>query len=215
MAASQLQVYNDALGHLEERKLASLTENREPRRLLDDEWGPAVATLLEEGYWKHALRTVKAEPDSAQAPNFGRSYSYTKPVDWVRTYQLSPDDRFLVLDRNFIDGNGVWVSDLPYFYVRYISNDANFGWNLSLWRPAFTNYLGAYLAWKITPRIKQAADKLDQMEKKMHKLKRHAIAIDAMDAPVGHPPYGTWITSRTPRGSIYPGAGGGSDAFYD
>jgi hypothetical protein len=38
MSASKLKLYNDALGILGERRLASLTENREPRRVLDEVW---------------------------------------------------------------------------------------------------------------------------------------------------------------------------------
>ena len=36
MANDQLSLYNNALTVLGERKIASLTENREPRRVLDD-----------------------------------------------------------------------------------------------------------------------------------------------------------------------------------
>ncbi len=213
MAASQLSIYNKALRFLEERPLLSLTESREPRRLLDNEWSDAVATVLQSGFWKPALRMVMATPDAAAVPNFGRKYSYAKPADWIRTYQVSPDDRFIQLDREYIDGNGTWFSDLPYFYVRYVSNDPNFGMNMSLWGPAFSEYLGCYLAWAICPRIKQATDKLNDIEKRLKRLKEQAVAIDAMDAPPGKIPFNTWVTSRTPRGSIYP-LGGGWDDYY-
>lgn len=212
MGASQLGIYNKALRWLEERPLASLTENREPRRLLDMEWSDGVATVMQSGYWKHAMRMVMANPDAASVPNFGRTYSYTKPIDWVRTYQISPDDRFVSLDRYYIDGNGSWFSDLPYFYVRYVSNDPNFGMNMSLWPPAFVEYLGCYLAWTICPRVKQAMDKLDDLDKRLKRLETRAVSIDAMDAPPGMPPAGTWVTSRIPRGSITPlGISSGGD----
>ena len=35
MAASKLSIYNQALGHLGERRLATLSEPREPRRVLE------------------------------------------------------------------------------------------------------------------------------------------------------------------------------------
>jgi hypothetical protein len=37
-SVSQLFIYNEALGHLGERRLANLSENREPRRVLDSYW---------------------------------------------------------------------------------------------------------------------------------------------------------------------------------
>jgi len=208
MAASQLGVYNKALRWLEERPLGSLTEKREPRYLLDAEWSDAIATVLQSGFWKFGLRMVMANPDTTSVPNFGRKYSYTKPGDWVRTYQLSQDDRFILLDREYIDGNGTWFSDLPYFYVRYVSNDPNFGMNMGLWGQAFVEYLGCYLAWTICPRIKQALDKKQDLEKSLTRAKAHALAIDAMDAPVGKIPVGVWVQSRIPRGSVYPWGGG-------
>ncbi len=208
MSASVLGTYNKALRHLEERPLLSLTEKREPRYLLDAEWSDAVATVLQSGYWKFGMRMVLANPDTTSSLNFGRKYSYLKPSDWVRTYQVSPDDRFYRLDREYIDGNGSWFSDLPYFYVRYVSNDPNFGMNMSLWGQAFTEYLGGYLAWCICPRIKQALDKKQDIEKTLKRLKAEAMAIDAMDAPPGKIPWGSWVTSRTPRGSVYPLNGG-------
>lgn len=208
MAASRLGIYNKALRHLEERPLANLTENREPRRLLDVEYDDALATVLQSGYWKHALRTVLANPDVNNVPNFGRQYSYAKPSDWVRTYQLSADDRFYALDRNFVDGNGTWFTDLPTFYVRYISNDPNFGLNMSMWGAAFAEYFGCYLAWTVCPRIKQAIDKKNDLEKTLKQAKRHAIGLDAMDGAAGRLVHDTWVTARTPRGSVLPYGGG-------
>lgn len=202
MGTSVLGIYNKALKHVEERQLLNLSENREPRRLLDAEYTDGVATCLQSGYWKHALRMVMANPDSAAVPNFGRKYSYQKPDDWVRTYQISPDDRFIQLDRYFIDGNNTWFSDLPYFYVRYVSSDPNFGTNLALWPPAFVEYVGCYLAYQICPRIKQAIDKKMDIAKDLKMLKAQAMAIDAMDAPPGSTPRGTWTTSRTPLGAL-------------
>ena len=43
---TQLFIYNEALGHLGERVLASLTEGREPRRVLDSYWSDVVAYAL-------------------------------------------------------------------------------------------------------------------------------------------------------------------------
>ena len=208
MGESVLGLYNTALRWLEERKLATLTEKREPRYYLDDEWERAVNFCLQTGYWKFALRMVMATPDTTAVPNFGRTYSYQKPSDWIRTYQVSPDDRFIRKDRRFLDQNNVWYSDLPYFYVRYLSKDPDFGWNMSLWTPAFAEYLGGYLALMVAPRIKQASDKTAEIEKRLKKQKAEALALDAMDAPPGEIERGTWVQSRTPRGSVTMGSGG-------
>lgn len=208
MAASQIGVFNKALRWLEERPVSqgeSISPGtREPVRLLNIEWTDAIQRCLYEGFWKFALRTDKVLPDTAQKPNFGRKYSFTKPADWVRTYQISQDDRFFLLDREFIDENNVWLSDLPYLFIRYVSNDPNRGLNMGLWTPGFTEYLAVYLAYVCCPRIKQALDKKTDLLKEMKRIRIEALATDAMDAPPGKIPPNTWVTSRTPRGSVYP-----------
>lgn len=215
MASSQLSIYNKALRWLEERPIttaeaaAALTSgSREPVRLLNAEWTDAVQFCLYQGFWKFSLRTVMANPDVAQAPTFGRKYSYSKPSDWVRTYQFSPDDRFLLLDRDYIDENNAWFTDLPFFYVRYVSNDVNRGLDMSLWTPGFVEYLSAYLASLCAPRIMQDDKKVSAVEMKVKKKKSEALATDAMDAPPGKIPPGSWVQSRTPRGSVYSLSGG-------
>ena len=44
--ATRLQLYNRALRIIQERKLSSLTEKREPRFLLDDVWEEGGVRLL-------------------------------------------------------------------------------------------------------------------------------------------------------------------------
>ena len=208
MGASQLSVYSKALRWLEERQCLSLTEPREPVRLLNTEWQDAVNACLYTGFWNFAVREIKAIPDSNQVTNFGYTYSYTKPPDWVRTFQISQDDRFHQMLRRYLDQNNVWFSDLPYMYIKYVSNDPDFGWNMAYWTPGFTEYLAGYLASLLAPRIKQDSAKIDAVEKRLKRTRAEALSTDAMDLPVGHIPYGTWVTSRMPRGSIYPFGGG-------
>lgn len=212
MGASQLQVYNKALRWLEERPVASLTEQREPVRLLNAEWTDAVNFCLFQGYWNFATRWVLGNPES-QPPAFGYSFAYLKPPDWVRTYQISDNEGFDPLLRWYLDQNNFWYANTSQLYVKYISNDPNFGWNLGLWTPGFVEYLGGYLALMCAPRIKQASEKVDMIEKRLKKLKAIAITTDAMDQPPASTPHGTWVMSRAPRGSILPIADGYGD--YD
>ena len=55
----KLSIYNGALNILGERKLASETENREPRYQLDDIWdNDMVDRCLQMGQWNFAARSV-------------------------------------------------------------------------------------------------------------------------------------------------------------
>src|ERR1700724_1414124 len=71
---TQLFIYNEALGHLGERQLASLSEPREPRRVLDSYWSDVVGFCLSQGLWKFAKRTILIDNSSSLTPQFGYNY---------------------------------------------------------------------------------------------------------------------------------------------
>ena len=67
---SQLSIYNGALSILGERKLASLTENREPRYKLDDVWGnDLIRRVLQMGQWNFAKRTIELDASPSVTPS--------------------------------------------------------------------------------------------------------------------------------------------------
>ena len=202
--ATQLSVYNAALRYLGERKLASLSEPREPRRYLDDEYSDAVLFILADGFWKCAIRIDKVDASTTQTPNFGYQYAFPKPDDWVHTYQVADNEAFNPLLRRYGDANNVWFSDISPIYVKYVSKDPNYGLNMAMWTPGMVEYLAVYLAWLVAPRLKQSQDFTDGLEKQVKRKRSNALAKDAMDLPPGQPPYGTWVQSRAPRGSILP-----------
>jgi hypothetical protein len=204
MGASQLGIFNAALRFVEERKLASLTEQREPLRYLLDEWQNAVDWCLYQGYWRFAIREQQVNNDASQSPAFGYEFCFTKPADWIQTYQIADNESFNPLIRNLEDMNNVWYTDISPIYVKYVSSDPNYGWNLGLWTPGFSEFVAAYLAWLIAPRIKQAKDKVDTLEKLVKRKKIEGQSTDAFSLPPGEFPYDTWVTSRAPRGSILP-----------
>jgi hypothetical protein len=210
--ASQLGIYNKALRYLEERKLSSLTENREPRRCLDDEFSDAIIFCLYGGYWNFAIRQDKIFNDTNQKPIFGFEFCFTIPPDYIRNYQVADNEDFNPLIRRMDVNNNVMFTDISPIYMKYVSSDPNYGLNMSLWTPGFVEYLACYLAWLIAPRIKQDANFVDRLEKLLKKTKAMALSTDAMDLPPQETNVGTWVQSRAPRGSIVPGWGfGGFD----
>lgn len=194
---SQLLLYNGALTVLGERKLASLTENREPRHKLDDVWAnDFIDRVLQMGQWKFAKRTVELTASTSITPSFGYQFAFDKPADFVRTMGIASDEYFQQPLTQY-DNEGAWMfADIEVIYYRYVSNDTQFGGDFSLWPPNFTEMAEHYLAYKAGPRIIGIEVDEDALEKGWKKWKTAAKATDAMESPTRFPPKGNWASSR-------------------
>jgi hypothetical protein len=200
MAASKLAIYNNALGHLGSGKLASLTENREPRRVLDDFYANAVAHCLEKGTWEFATRSAQIDASTSVSPEFGFANSFAKPTDWVRTVRVSASETFDPPLLRFREENSYWEADEDPIYVEYVSNSASLGGlDLSRWTQAFEDYVTLNLAVRAYKRVTgsngsaQDFDALTKLEKKA------AGAAKGLNS-AGDPPQaqmgGSWAASR-------------------
>lgn len=192
---SQLNVYNDALRLVGERQLVSLTENREPRRLLDAAWVNAQKYCLEQGQWNFAIRSQRLSYSPSVEPPFGYRYAFNKPDDYVRTVAFCSDEYFTCAILNYTDEAGFWFCDEQDIYLRYVSNDEAFGLDTSLWPETFGKFIAAYLALEIAPRIKNAND-IDVIQRTYRMCKADALTKDAIQEPTKRIPPGEWVSSR-------------------
>lgn len=206
---SKLGLYNKALKHLGERKLASLTENSETRRYLDDEYDEALLFCGRQGLWNFGMRAIQIDASTAVLPQFGYTSAFEKPADVLKVNMVSTSPYFTTALRDYQDQNGWWLANIDPIYVRYVSStlvvDA-----VSM-PPDYTEYVGAYLALQISSRITQkGADEILALEKKVQRYLVRARANDALDQAPGMRPFGTWVTSRSGRGGqkLYPSDGG-------
>jgi hypothetical protein len=202
---SRLSIYNGALRLLGERKLSSLTENREPRRIMDDAWDDGlVRYCLEQGLWNFAMRSSKFDYDPSQSPDFGHQYVFQKPDDWVRTASVCSDEYFTNPVTQYEDERGFWYSSLQTIYVKYVSDSTEYGLDYSLWPETFANYVDHEMADEVCMRITQNRSLADQIGKDCKKARIDARSKDAMNEPAKFPPKGSWSRSRTgSRGLFY------------
>lgn len=195
--SSRLALYNLALLFSGERALASLTENREPRRLLDQVWDTGgVDKCLELGQWKFAMRTKQIDYDPDIEPTFGFQRAFDKPTDWVVTSAVCSDAYFRVPLLGYVDEAGYWYSDLDTIYVRYVSNDPGYGTNMDRWPGSFENLVAAYFSLNIVWKLSNSNDAYTKAEKRYEKLLKIALNKDAMADPAKTMPPGRWSRSR-------------------
>jgi len=194
--ATKLGLYNAALLAVGERKLASLAENREPRRALDDAYTGAIRFCLEQGDWKFAQRTGLLTYEPSVTPAFGHPYAFEKPSDCVRVSKFCQDEYFTTPLLAYVEEAGWWYASVQDIYISFVSDGATFGGDMTLWPETFSTYVSLYLASEVCERLTQNATKGDKLEKDAKKALTSARSKDAMQGPTAFPPRGSWNSAR-------------------
>jgi hypothetical protein len=193
----KLSLYNGALSKMGQPRLSALTDVGKARRELDAVYDKTVKACLEAGQWNFAMRLVKAETSPSVSSNFGYRYVFDKPDDWLRTNALSADEYARIPLIDYEDRTSHWHADVDIIYVRYVSNDADFGLDLGRWPESFTRYVELALACESCEQIVTSESKLEGLEKRRDKAFSKASATDAMNEPaVKFMPPGKLVSSR-------------------
>jgi hypothetical protein len=194
---TKLQVYNDALRLCGESSLASLTEAREPRYLLDEVYANGgIDFCLAQGFWQFAMISVQVDYDTDIEPAFGLQRAFTKPSDWVKTAAVCSDEHFKAPLLEYYDEVGYWYADIDTIYVKYVSNGVDYGYNLADWPQTFADYVSAHFASKIVVKLTGDEDKKESVLKERKRLLLDAKNHDASGNPQQFPAPGNWLRSR-------------------
>lgn len=201
----RLSLYNGALLKCKARRISSLTENCEARRLLDTAWDDgAVQYCLEQGFWNFAMRTVRIDATSDIEPDFGYSYAFDKPSDCIRTYAICYDEYFNSPIYMYSDEADYWFSEMETMYVQYISDGVEYGYNYGAWPQYFKQYVEWYLASLIVGRLTASNTTEGEVERRLRRAFIDARTNDATDQPTQYAPRGKWASARL-RGRYYDG----------
>ena len=200
----KLEIFNGALIRMGERSLSALTENREPARILEHFWGAQnkiVSYCLERGDWNFANRAVELEAELGIEPAWGWTKAYAKPDDFLRLSTLSADERFgdAMTAQQFSDEAGYWWTDVDPLYVRYVSNDADYGFDSGKWTEGFKDFIETRLAFLAMYRITNDKALRDRIENDWKEAMRQAKSLDSMNEGVKFPPQGSWANARQGR----------------
>jgi hypothetical protein len=197
MAASKLKLYNGALREIGERKLSSLTENIESRRVLDTAYdNDFIDFILGEGQWNFALRTGQIDIDASITTSFGYTNAFSKPTDWIRTVAVSEDEYFYLPLRQYKDEAGYWYAESDPLYVQWVSNGEDYGADFSAWPANFFLYAQTVLASLVCTRLTQNEQKTEKLEALARRRAIKARSTDAMDDPSQSLPPGSWQLAR-------------------
>jgi len=199
VATNKLAVYSGALRLLGERKLASLSENRPPRFHLDEAWNDGlIRYCLEQGQWGFATRTVKKQASDAYDPSDfgGFAYIFPQPDDFVRTAAISTDAHFDQTLHRYSDEAGFWCADVDTLYIKYISDDPDYGADLTKWPETFKKFVQAQLAYECMSLITGNDGKEERIKQALKDVRVDARSKDAMGRPVKFGQSGSFINAR-------------------
>lgn len=197
----KLSIFNGCLRILKSRRLSALTDNRETRRLLDDIWADgrtegAVQYCLQMGQWTFARRTVQLDYSPSVEPDFGYRYAFDQPLDMVRPAAIYTDEGMITPLLRYVDERKFWYCPLPTIYVTYVSDDVNYGGDMSLWPEVFAKLVEAYLAREIAPNLTNGTDMIQIANAAYVSAKKEAMSDDAMRQPTRFSPPGGWTLAR-------------------
>lgn len=198
---TKLSIFNGALLECGERAIASLSEDREPRRLLDRAWDAGVVNFcLGQGQWRFATRTVQLAASTTIEPTFGYRKAYAVPDDHVRTTALCSDEYLRVPLLSYTTEQNYFFTDVEPIFLGYVSNGAGYGGDFSLWPEDFVEYVHAYLASKIIKKLNQSGTDFEMLFKLTKRRLTDARSSSAMEGPTTFPPTGSFVSARRGRG---------------
>jgi hypothetical protein len=193
----KLSLYNGALRKIKQRRLASLTENAPARYYLDDEYDKTITFCLEQGHWNFATRATRLEASTDVEPDWGYSYAFEKPDDYVRLSMISANDRFQPILDDFRDEADYWLTDTNLLYITYVSDDTSYGLNLSRWPQTFVDAVEYELAYRIAPHLTTMGDpEARELERRRASSMTNAKSKDAQNGAVEYLPPGRLVQSR-------------------
>lgn len=192
----QLALYNGALIICGERILATLADQTKGRRLLDQAWQTHPTEVLEAGQWYFAMRSSRITYDPGITPDWGFKRVFEVPTDHVRTVAVCQDEDFKIPLLAVREEAGFWYAYLDTIYVRYVSNDANFGADLSLWPTSFIEFVKCNLAYKIVKDLTGSSKKETDVGIRRERALARAKGLAAMADSTAFPAEGSWVRAR-------------------
>jgi len=192
--ASKLSIYKGALRLLGPHELASLSDDRPERYQLEDAWDDALAFMLEQGLWNFAIRSTTLT--DVGSPISGWDYAFTAPTDFVRTVGISNEATFFIGFEDFQFQTRKWYANVDTLYLRYVSNDASYGLDVTKWPATFCKAMEAYLAFESgLPISGDRGNRNDLYSLYKSRLAR-AKTLDAFDEAVKQEPAGRLVRAR-------------------
>jgi hypothetical protein len=206
MGTTKLQLYKRAIELCEQTPISSLTDNVTTRHRCDIHYDDVLQWMMEQAFWNCAMRTLEITQNTAVSPAFGFEYAHDKPTDFIRKYVISgseflkpPLDEQDNANAYLIESGYIWASITP-IYLRYVSNDSAYGYNLGNWTEGMAKAAAHELAARIATTVTGSSEKAKDLHEEAYMLAGKAATYDAMQQPTQVVREGRWTKNRFDKG---------------
>lgn len=172
MAASAVEICNDALIILGAEKISSLSDDTRVAILCNEEYEKVRDQLLYSHPWNFAIKQDTWAPD-ADVPtgHWEFTYAFSLPSDCLRIWKVDCESEWRIHGRKLMANSDV-------VYVEYIKKETD----TTLFTPGFSEALAHKLASRISYSVNQSATFSEGVDKKAEEILRNARSYDAQEA---------------------------------
>ena len=196
----KLQVYKQALIHLQAETIVSLTDDVERRYVLDNAWTGVVEEAFSSGDWNDFKVSAALEESTTGTAAIGWSFVYDYPDDYQRTVAVSNRPDFRQAFRDYADEGGFLHSNTNPIYLRYISNAkmsvADPAVTELAWPAMFWRYVAVLLAYEAVGKLTSGDTLEKKLESKLVVALRKAKSVDARNENNKVIETGSWLRAR-------------------
>ena len=203
--ATKLQIWKQALVHLEKATIVTLTDDVEATYVFGNAWEGAVEEAFNSGDWNFAKASAALSANGALTPAVGWAHAFAYPPTWLRTVAISNNPNFTTF-YDYLDEGGNLNANTSTLYMRFISSVNAADDKISTWPTMFWRYVALKLAFDTCGKL-TAGDTLEEkLRLRMEKALLKAKSVDARNENNKVIQPGSWLRAR--RGA---GVGGSCD----
>lgn len=203
--ATKLQIWKQALVHLEKATIVTLTDDVEATYVFGNAWEGAIEEAFNSGDWNFAKASAALSANGAITPAVGWAYAFDYPATWLRTLTVSNNPNFTTF-HDYVDQGGNLHANTPTLYLRFISDVNTADDKIATWPTMFWRYVALKLAFDTCGKLTSGDTLEDKLSKRMERALMQAKNVDARNENNKIIEPGTWLRAR--RGG---GIGGSRD----
>jgi hypothetical protein len=197
--ATKLEIWKQALVHLEKAAITTLTDDVEATYVFANAWGGAVEEAFNSGDWNFAKASIALSPNAAATPALGWAHAFDYPQGWLRTLVVSDTSDFATF-HDYADEGGRLHAQTPALYLRFISDVNAADDKVVTWPTMFWRYVALKLAFDTCGKLTSGDTLEEKLRQRMERALVQAKNIDARNENNKLIQPGSWLRARRSSG---------------